>query len=799
MRIQVTTRHLALAERVRPLLETSGHDVTVVEARPRRCELRYRSDLDVSALTGLTEGLKHLRPSLVRSEPAPGADLELRLGDARPLGTWKVRIKTDSAAMADELEAALRAVGFDHFRVKVGRQVRDKITFGGASEYVRDLIRLVAADLGVPELTEEKKWPDHDDDVFIEIRDPAMVGLPPHARFPIEIAGDDIEALEELARELEAAGFRQTALTPVPARLAPRFRIHFGAFAEDEEAKQAIRDVAHRFVERMGLDTSGHPWVEEEGPDGRGGSPGGARIELPLDALRSGALRPYAGSDPRRWCVEIRTDAVDRAAGLAAALTSAGYENPRVTELPRGLHGFQVAWGAADAAPGVTAFIRDAAERFIRDAGVPADHALCAAHCLADDDDRVVITLPVATCGPMGLDAWLRAATAEHSLSIIHPREHRPRGVTDQLRLLGWRSFEVTPRHRSGTPSVLYGGAPLALVEHVARLAGEALGAAFELVKAWGDDDRDIWLEVPHGAGAGDRTPHDAPLDLATWLADPAPRSGPPRPFLDLRLDAVRVGDLDLERWPGEGPGAELVPGHERFVDYCLDARTLETLLHVAECVELREPCLLEGPTSVSKTSVVEYLAMLLGQPLVRLNLNGQTDTGELIGRFVPSDAGADDARAAAGPAWRWQDGLVIKAMRHGWWLLLDELNLAEPQILERLNPVLERHPSLVVTEHDNAVIGGRGAPVHPRFRIFATMNPAEYAGRSALSPAYRDRWRGYRLVPPPAEADYRAMLERLVYGRQPDVTVRGQRWRGGRGLATHPELAAVAGMRGFL
>ena len=33
-------------------------------------------------------------------------------------------------------------------------------------------------------------------------------------------------------------------------------------------------------------------------------------------------------------------------------------------------------------------------------------------------------------------------------------------------------------------------------------------------------------------------------------------------------------------------------------------------------------------------------------------------------------------------------------------------VNLAEPQILERLNSVLEPNPSLVLTECDNSVIG---------------------------------------------------------------------------------------------
>ena len=114
-------------------------------------------------------------------------------------------------------------------------------------------------------------------------------------------------------------------------------------------------------------------------------------------------------------------------------------------------------------------------------------------------------------------------------------------------------------------------------------------------------------------------------------------------------------------------------------------------------------------------------------------------------------------------------------AMKRGWWVLLDEVNLAEPQILERLNSALEREPSLVLTEHDNSVLGPGGTPVHADFRLFATMNPAEYAGRSVLSPAWRDRWRGYRFVPRPGEAEYLAMLRFLVYGVHPEVSVLGQ------------------------
>ena len=86
-----------------------------------------------------------------------------------------------------------------------------------------------------------------------------------------------------------------------------------------------------------------------------------------------------------------------------------------------------------------------------------------------------------------------------------------------------------------------------------------------------------------------------------------------------------------------------------------------------------------------------------------------------------------------------------------------------------------------------------------PGFRIFATMNPAEYAGRSQLSPAYLNRWRGYLFVSPPSESDLWAMLRLLVFGRQPEITHLGQSYAGVAVAAPYGALAKIEGMDRFL
>ena len=291
---------------------------------------------------------------------------------------------------------------------------------------------------------------------------------------------------------------------------------------------------------------------------------------------------------------------------------------------------------------------------------------------------------------------------------------------------------------------------------------------------------------------------------------------------------------VNKERKPG-------VPEASKFAHFTLDDRTLEVLETVSRAIKRREPCLLEGETAASKTSSIEYLAMRTNNAVLRLNLNGQSDTTELIGKYVPNDGRLAhefmqslktpelltessrsilenanlEARALsiiesqriaqnegmAIPEWKWEDGLVVRAVRDGYWLILDEMNLAQPQVLERLNSLTERDPSLTVVEHDGMTFGSgkEDHRVHQDFRIFATMNPAEYAGRQRLSPAYKDRWTASLIVQTPNEAQYQDMLTLLVSGKQPDVEVEGIIYRGEQGRALYPRLSECTWSKEFV
>jgi len=85
-----------------------------------------------------------------------------------------------------------------------------------------------------------------------------------------------------------------------------------------------------------------------------------------------------------------------------------------------------------------------------------------------------------------------------------------------------------------------------------------------------------------------------------------------------------------------------------------------------------------------------------------------------------------------------WMDSVLIRAVKNGDWLLLDDANLCNSAVLDRLNSLLETNGVLVVGERGCSDEDGKIPTVvpHPNFRLFLTMNPQQ----GELSPAIRNR-----------------------------------------------------------
>ncbi|KAI1781436.1 midasin [Hypoxylon cercidicola] len=161
--------------------------------------------------------------------------------------------------------------------------------------------------------------------------------------------------------------------------------------------------------------------------------------------------------------------------------------------------------------------------------------------------------------------------------------------------------------------------------------------------------------------------------------------------------------------------------------DYIITPYIERNLLNLVRATSTRRfPILIQGPTSAGKTSMIEYLANFTGNKFVRINNHEHTDLQEYLGTYI-SDANGK---------LRFQEGLLVQALRQGHWIVLDELNLAPTDVLEALNRLLDDNRELLIPETQEVV------HPHENFMLFATQNPPGlYGGRKVLSRAFRNRF----------------------------------------------------------
>lgn len=195
-----------------------------------------------------------------------------------------------------------------------------------------------------------------------------------------------------------------------------------------------------------------------------------------------------------------------------------------------------------------------------------------------------------------------------------------------------------------------------------------------------------------------------------------APATGP----------SVTIGAAGLPR----GNGGPLVPPLNP--GYLFAARFDDVIDDVAE----NRRIMLIGHTGTGKTSLIEQLAARSQHGVIRANMNGQATIGDFVGFWT-----------VQGGQTVWVDGVLPLAMRAGLWLIIDEIDFAEPSVLAALTAVLEPGGKLMLKEKGHEIV----AP-HPSFRLFATANAVGamsrfrhlYQGANLMNEAFLDRWRVY-------------------------------------------------------
>uniref|UniRef100_A0A2P2MUR9 Midasin AAA lid domain-containing protein n=1 Tax=Rhizophora mucronata TaxID=61149 RepID=A0A2P2MUR9_RHIMU len=105
------------------------------------------------------------------------------------------------------------------------------------------------------------------------------------------------------------------------------------------------------------------------------------------------------------------------------------------------------------------------------------------------------------------------------------------------------------------------------------------------------------------------------------------------------------------------------------------------------------------------------------------LHVSGSTE--ELDRMKAILELQIDQKKEPFSAKFEWVSGLLIKAIENGEWLVLENANLCNPTVLDRINSLVE--PGGSITINERGIVDGSPMVIlpHPNFRMFLTVNPS--------------------------------------------------------------------------
>lgn len=185
-------------------------------------------------------------------------------------------------------------------------------------------------------------------------------------------------------------------------------------------------------------------------------------------------------------------------------------------------------------------------------------------------------------------------------------------------------------------------------------------------------------------------------------------------------MNPLKISNKVSLPYNSDNKDSDFVPQSHNFEN---SKRTVE---QVAIGINKNLPVLLIGETGSGKTSLIRYLAHKTNNGFRRVNHNGGTTVDDIVGKILINKEGT-----------YWVDGVLVEAMKKGWWYLADEINASSSEINFIYHCLLDDDGYIVLPEN-----GGEVVNPHKNFRFFAAMNPVtDYAGTKDLNKALMSRF----------------------------------------------------------
>ncbi len=155
------------------------------------------------------------------------------------------------------------------------------------------------------------------------------------------------------------------------------------------------------------------------------------------------------------------------------------------------------------------------------------------------------------------------------------------------------------------------------------------------------------------------------------------------------------------------------------------------------------------GPKGTGKTTLVREFAKKQSVKLDSINFSLRTRESHLVGSKSLSEGNI-----------QFDEGVLVKSMKEGNMLYLDEINAAEADVLLRLDEALDDRRQIVLKES-----GGEMITANKSWFVIATINPLNHVGTKELPPQLLSRFPiRLRMDYPPEEKEFEIVKKHVPH-----------------------------------
>jgi len=161
------------------------------------------------------------------------------------------------------------------------------------------------------------------------------------------------------------------------------------------------------------------------------------------------------------------------------------------------------------------------------------------------------------------------------------------------------------------------------------------------------------------------------------------------------------------------------------------------------------------GPKGTGKTTLVREYAIRKSKNLQSINFSLRTRESHLVGSKSLTDGNIG-----------FDEGILVKSMKEGNILYLDEINAAEADVLLRLDEALDDRRQLILKESGGEIVKAKDS-----WFVVSTINPLTHVGTKELPPQILSRFPvRIRLDYPPEDIEYQIIKRHVKNPNESDV-----------------------------